>query len=363
MDCKRIDCDILIVGAGPAGGSAAYEAASKGLNVVILEKRYNIGLPVQCAEYIPSQLVREIDLPSYIRAQKIECMQTHMPDGQVIASKAQGFIIHRDRLDKYLVEKAINKGARLYLEAKAISYDRGVVLARQGNTLLDIAPKIIIGADGPLSTVGSWMESINQEFMQAAQYVMPLRERENSISSVYFSSDIPGGYGWVFPKQDVANVGVGVNPGLGVMPGQALASFTRRLVAEGVVESRIIKRTGGLIPVGGLLQLHDGKNIILVGDAGGLVHPITGAGIASAVLSGKLAAGFAWHALVENDLRLLAEYELECNEFFFDAFDLAHQKRKLLEEYWQRGSYELSEALKWGWIAFEEYYKNEWTIT
>jgi len=355
MDCKRIDCDVLVVGAGPAGGSAAFEVASKGLDVVILEKGREVGLPVQCAEYIPSQLVREVNLPAQIKIQKIEAMQTHLPDGEVVTNRAPGFIINREQFDKYLIQRATSKGARLFLETKAVSYDGRVVLARTRGRSLRIVPEIIIGADGPLSTVGSWIKSTNQEFIQAAQYVMPLRERKTH-TQVYFSQDISGGYGWVFPKGNVANVGLGVNPGLGRRPKAALDSFVSRLVGEGVVEPEALKRTGGLIPTNGLLKLCE-KNVVLVGDAGGLVHPITGAGIASAVLSGKLAGEFAWRAAAEDDMRLLAEYELECREFFFDIFAHAHQKKNLLEEYWQRGADDLSDALKWGWVAFKEYYK------
>jgi len=355
MACARIDCDVLVVGAGPAGGSAAFETASKGLDVVILEKRRQVGLPVRCAEYIPSQLVREVNLPAHIKIQKIEAMQAHMPDGEVVTTRSPGFIIDRDQFDKYLVQRATSKGARLFLETKAVSYDGRTVLARIRGRALRISPKIIIGADGPLSTIGSWIKSTNREFIQAAQYVMRLREKKTH-TQVYFSQDIPGGYGWVFPKGDVANVGIGVDPGLGKRPKAALDSFVSRLVGEGVVEPEVLKKTGGLIPSGGLLKLCR-KNIALAGDAGGLVHPITGAGIASAVSSGKLAGGFAWRAIAEDDIRLLAEYELECSEFFFDIFAAARAKKTLLKEYWQRGTHDLCEALKWGWVAFREYYK------
>ena len=177
MDCARIDCHVLVVGAGPAGGSAAFEATSKGLDVVILEKRREVGLPVRCAEYIPSQLVREINLVAQIKIAKIEAMRTYMPDGEVVTTRSPGFIINRDQFDKYLIQRATSKGARLFLETKAVSYDGRDVLAKTREGSLRISPKIIIGADGPLSTVGSWIKSTNQEFIQAVQYVMPLRER------------------------------------------------------------------------------------------------------------------------------------------------------------------------------------------
>lgn len=357
MDCKRIICDVLIVGAGPAGGSAAYEATSKGLNVVILDKKKEVGVPVQCAEYIPSQLVREVNPPDCILVQGVEGMETHIPDGQTVVTKAPGFIINRDHFDKYLVERAIHKGARLYLKAKASSYDGKTVSVKGRDANLEIVPKIIIGADGPLSTVGTWIGVVNQEFIQASQYVMPLKESKKH-TGVYFARDIPGGYGWVFPKGDVANVGVGVDTRFGAKPRMALNAFVGRLIKEGTIAPGVIKRTGGLIPVGGLLKLNE-RNVVLAGDAGGLVHPITGAGVASAVLSGKLAGSFTWHAIVEDDLRFLDEYRLECGQLFFDIFDHAHQKKSLLEKYWQRETRDLSEALRWGWVAFEEYYNRD----
>lgn len=360
MGHKRINCDLLVVGAGPAGGSAAHEAASNGLDVVIVEKRKEVGVPIQCAEYIPNQLVREVNPPDHVLVQKVEGMCTHLPDGEIITTKVPGFIINRDEFDKYLVWRAINKGARLYLETKAISYDGRIVLAKRGNTLLDILPRVIIGADGPLSTIGRWIGSINQEFIQAVQYVMPLKERKDH-TEVYFSCEIPGGYGWVFPKRGMANVGVGVNPRFGVRPRTALNAFVRQLIKEKIIAQGVMKRTGGLIPVGGLLKLNE-KNVVLTGDAGGLAHPITGAGVANAVLSGKLAGGFASQAILKDDLGFLGEYEDECREFFFDIFAHAHKKKSLLERYWRKADvYELSSALKWGWVAFPEYY-SEWGV-
>jgi len=86
---------------------------------------------------------------------------------------------------------------------------------------------------------------------------------------------IPAGYGWIFPKDKVANVGLGLDPSFGVDVISALKRFVQELVQEGFIENGVLKRTGGWIPADGLLEVLRGK-VMLVGDAGGFCHPITG---------------------------------------------------------------------------------------
>lgn len=233
MSSLNVSCDVLVIGAGLDGGSAAFETAVKGLGVIILEKKREVGRPVRCAEYIPLQVLHEISFPTAVLVQRIEEMVTHLPDGKKVVVKSPGLIINRDELDRYLIYKATERGANLYLETRAISYDGRYVLAKRGDDLISISSRVIIGADGPLSTVGKWMGVVNKEFIKTAQYVMSLKEKKNA-TEVYFSKNIPGGYGWVFPKLEVANVGVGVNSKLGITAKQALEYFTKRLLKKNI---------------------------------------------------------------------------------------------------------------------------------
>jgi len=285
---------------------------------------------------VPWQIIQEVELPKDIIAQRIDFMRTHMPDGEIVETQAKGFIIHRDLFDQHLAQLATKAGAELFLGTRAIGYEGGIVYTK-GKQELKIKPGVIIGADGPHSIVSKWIGSQNREFINAFQYQMPLVE-ELSSTCIYFREDIFGGYGWVFPKGKIANVGIGIRKGKAK---GVLDSFVSALENKGVVENRILKQTQGLIPMSGMIKLRKG-NMALVGDAAGLTHPITGAGIMNAVISGKLAG-----------LSELDKYEEECSDIFEGVLMKAYYKRKLLEKNWGN----LRNVLKKIWIAFSDYYK------
>lgn len=352
----QISCDVLVIGAGPAGSTAANFAAKTGSKVILLERRKEVGLPVQCAEYVPWQILKEVELPENVIAQRIDSMQTCMPDGEVVETPAKGFIIHRDLFDQHLAKTAVEAGSKIFLRAKALVCEDGVVLIRHGKQEEQIKAQVIIGADGPHSTVGKWMGQSNTEFVHTAQYQMKLC---NGLSSteVYFRRDIPGGYGWVFPKGKTANVGVGIDLQSGVKPVEALRNFVEYLYQEKIIEPEVISATGGAIPVGGLVKnLHQG-NMILVGDAAGMAHPITGAGVSNAILYGKIAGEVAGRAVVEKNLDKLGEYEEECRMLLGEPLMMAREKRKAILTCWKDNEESLTKALRSSWIAFEEYYK------
>ena len=344
-------CDVLFIGAGPAGSMAAKTCAGKGVSVILVEKRAQAGVPVQCAEYVPWQITREVKLPEAVIAQRIISMRTYMPDGEMVETHAKGFIIHRDLFDQYLVGMAIEAGTRVCLQTRAIGYENGVVIAKDESQTMQIKAKIIVGADGPYSTVGKWMDSQNTKFVHTAQYQMPLC---NGLCSteVYFRRDIPGGYGWVFPKGKTANVGVGVDLQFGVRPAEALNNFVEYLRKERVIEGAQMGVTGGAIPVNGLLPKLWKQNMLLVGDAAGMAHPITGAGVSNAVLCGKMVGEIAGRAVLENNMNMLYEYEEECRMLLAEPLMRAQKKREIMESRWNGD--DLMETIRSSWIGFEE---------
>jgi flavin-dependent dehydrogenase len=187
----QITCDVLVISTGPAGSTPSRFAAEAGAEVILLEKKKEIGVPVQCAEYIPWQVVQEAKLPERVFAQQIDFMQTHIPDKDTVKTLSKGFIIHRNLFDQALAAAAIDSGAKLLLHTKAIGYENRIVQAKNRAQNLEIKARIIIGADGPRSIVGKWMDSKNVEFIHTAQHKMPLLSKLIS-TEVYFSKDIPG---------------------------------------------------------------------------------------------------------------------------------------------------------------------------
>lgn len=350
---ERLKCDILVVGAGPAGSSAARAAAGRGLDVLVVERRDTIGVPVQCAEFIPAPLLGEIDPEPDFVVQSVRGMKTILPDGGTEFMRAPGLMIRRDLFDQSLARAAEEKGARLLTSTRVLRMEEGeVVIRSKGAGEQRIAARVIIGADGPCSTVGRWIGSENRNLIPAVQWRVPLTS-PREYTEVHFHEEFYGGYGWLFPVGREANVGLGRRRRNGHDGGigKVLERFVSRLAEQGKVEPRPIRTAAGWIPAEPARKATKG-NVLLVGDAAGHTHPITGAGVSQAVIGGRMAGEWAARAVEAGDLSLLREYEVEWRELFGDIQTRAHRRRKSLEENWDC----LETAVKTSWVAFREYY-------
>lgn len=342
--------DVLVVGAGPAGCAAAKTAAAEGARVLMVERRIVVGLPVQCAEYVPAQIVGYAPVPEHCIAQRIHTLRTHLPDGEIAETPAAGYVLDRARFDKALAVAACQAGAEIWTGARAIERtERGVHIQRGGQTA-EVECRVIIGADGPRSTVGKWIGQTNAEFIDAVQVEVVLPEPRD-FTEIYFDPVCRGGYGWLFPKGETANVGVGVSRGMGGDPQAALDHILKQL---GIAPGRIIGRTAGPVPSGGTVARMRVDEVLLVGDAAGHTHPVTGAGIFSAVVSGTL-AGQAAAKAVQGELAALHEYEREWTAFMAGPLRHALNKRRHLDAHWSDDPAALSDAVKQDWIAFKAY--------
>ncbi len=341
--------DVAVVGAGPAGSMAALEAARAGASVVLLERRREVGVPVQCAEYVPWQLAEQIPWPAECVVQTISAMQTFLPDGEVVESPNRGFTINRGALDQHLARCAVEAGADLWLQTRATEQTaRGLRVRRSGRDV-EIQTAVIVGADGPRSTVGTWIHTMNASLVAAAQCTVTL-EWPMTATQIHFDPEFIGGYGWFFPKGKLANVGVALQAGLPLS--QPLAHFLDRLSID---RNTIVGRTGGWVPSGGPLGCTWQGNVVLVGDAAGQAHPITGAGVAHACLCGRLAGRAAAQAARREDLSLLGQYETGWRDFLGGPLSHAADKRRFLDASWTDDARSLSAALREAWVAFPAY--------
>jgi len=350
---KEFNPDVLVIGGGPAGSTAAGILAGKGIDVLVLERRREIGTPVQCAEYVAAGVTDLMDIKDFI-SQSIKEMVTHLPNGEESRGKIGGFTIDRDRFDKRLAADAEEKGAKILLETEAVEVDDGTVIAAKGKEIIKVKPGIIIGADGPRSIVSTWINQEAREFIVGLQWTLPLQEELND-SHVFFSPEILGGYGWLFPKGNEANAGICIDIRADKKL-HALENFVFDLIKRGLVKKKILRKTTGLIPVSGLKRARQ-DNTLLVGDAASLTDPMTGAGIINALKSGELAANSVSKAIERNDMEILSEFENECKNSFSSSLERSSAKRKYLSKFWDSGADELSSAIKKSWFAFPEYYK------
>ncbi|MBC7228074.1 MAG: NAD(P)/FAD-dependent oxidoreductase [Thermoflexales bacterium] len=355
------EVDLLVVGAGPAGCTAARVAAEQGLQVLVVERRATVGLPVQCAEYVPAQIVAYVPLPEGCIAQPIRALRTHLSTGETVETPAPGYVLHRALFDKTLAVAARRAGAEIWTSARAVERTPRGVLVRRGSDLEEVVPRILIGADGPLSTVGRWVGQVNADLIDALQVevVLPPSLAEDGgreCTHICFDPVYRGGYGWLFPKGETANVGVGVNRKMGGDPSHALAHLLDRLHIR---PGDILGRTGGPVPSGGPVAHIRVGEVLLVGDAAGHTHPVTGAGIFAAIVGGTLAGQAAARAVRTGDLRALEEYEREWDAFMGGPLRHALKKRRYLDAHWSDDPIALSAAVRRTWIAFREYGRPE----
>ncbi|HZD92429.1 MAG TPA: NAD(P)/FAD-dependent oxidoreductase [Pseudolabrys sp.] len=360
--------DILVIGLGPAGSRAAEAAAKAGFGVVALEKRAAAGTPVQCAEFVPSMIERDVPQVGDVTEQTIARMLTFVEDDERPSETPEfrGRMIDRAGFDQMLADSAAKAGADCRYGVKVLAIDAdGTVHCSGGDSF---KPKVLIGADGPRSRVGGAIGSVNRDLVETRQVTVPL-VLPHDATDIFLSADYRGGYGWLFPKGAVANVGLGISVD-GALPEdkstrRGLKAMLMDLLSRLATERRIGTSgwglTGGAIPVGGRLRaigkLGD-TAVLLAGDAAGLTNPVTGAGIASAVQSGIM-AGRAAADVVRGRQSALDDYEEELGDIFDAALNRALRRRREVLSHYEDGGRPDAAALEDGWIGSPRYWRPE----
>ncbi len=347
--------DVLVAGLGPAGSCAAREAARAGHSVIAVERKAYAGKPVQCAEFVPSTVGIDVGCLSETCRQAVQSMVTFVEDG--LGEKTENFpglMIDREAFDRSLAMSALTDGAdcRFNVSIREVTQS-GIVILADGTT---IKPRVLIGADGPHSIVGKAINQVNVHIAETRQITVPLLQPCDS-TDIFLSSKFIGGYAWLFPKDDQANIGLGLLPAHKKSLKPLLADLHRDLIACGRVGEMISYHTGGAIPVGGMLKpigSLEATSVLLAGDAAGLTNPVTGAGINAAIVSGRLAGQCAVELLSACD-EAQDLYHEELEDLFQPSLDRALKRRKALLAHYECGEPSGAE-LRQNWIAYPEYW-------
>nr|WP_321496197.1 NAD(P)/FAD-dependent oxidoreductase [uncultured Methanolobus sp.] len=320
--------DVVVIGAGPAGSITAKTAAEKGLSVLLIEKRQEIGDPVRCAEGVSKVWLRKHIEPDHrwICAD-VKGSRIYTPDGTMIemaeeiAGAEVGYVLERKIFDRALAYEASKAGAEVMVKTRATGliiendFVKGVKVSHLGNSY-DIKAKIVIGADGVESKVGRWA-GINTsikpiDIETCAQYLMSGTGIDQNYCYFYLGNEIaPAGYVWIFPKgNDMANVGIGI---LGNKSGNGkhAIDYLNDFVKDKYPDAKILEIDVGGVPVCGSIERTIANGLMLVGDAARQSDPITGGGIINAMEAGKIAGEVAYNAISKNDVsaKSLNEYE------------------------------------------------------
>lgn len=313
--------DIIIVGAGPAGTTAARYAAAAGASVLVLEKDRDVGYPVRCGEAVAHEGVVQFIQPDkkWIAA-LIDKFRIIAPDGNstIPSLEGGGYVLERRIFDYELAKLAIRQGAEVV--TKAYVYD----LVREDDQIVGVRAlikdekvefrcKVVIAADGVESRVGKWAGIDTtchiRDMESCAQLTLVGVTVDPNILDFYFGDEIaPGGYLWVFPKgKNTANVGIGVN--VEQAKEKSALKFLEEFVAKKFPRAAILTRIAGGVPCAKTLPTLVNNNVMLVGDAAHQVNPVSGGGIISGMIGGMMAGQVAAEAIRENKLAHLVEYE------------------------------------------------------
>jgi geranylgeranyl reductase family protein len=297
--------DVIVVGGGPGGATAATLLARTGLSVLVVDKaRFPRDKP--CAGLLSARSARALTsvygediLQRFCRAQSTGCRMFH--DQGLIAEvrdSERTFSVARREMDHVLLEMARQAGAKVLEGSKVVAVDPvGSSIRLESNEA--VHGSLIIGADGANSIVGEVCRgncSRRQRRMGlglVAEILIELvknteqRELFSQLPHIYLGA-VPWGYGWVFPRGDTLSVGIGGYAGPAATYRQALRTLIQRYFREGTWEQTKMRAYPLPFSVAGRRAAHG--NVLLVGDAAGLIEPVTGEGIAYALQSAILAA-------------------------------------------------------------------------
>jgi digeranylgeranylglycerophospholipid reductase len=332
------EVDVLVVGAGPAGSTTARFCAGKDVNVLIIDRRKEIGYPVQCGELLPhaeemcSIFPRSADLADLFALEDAcirgECTKVDMisPRGRIYRLDFRSHVLDRRAYDKHLARLAVEQGARLESNQSLVSLKDGIAKTTMGL----IKPKVIVGADGPNSRTAREVGlPIPSELYPAVTC-----QAEGSFEpevKMYFGRCAPGGYAWIIPKGHEANVGLGFNPRLlSERPGEVFARFMTRL------DCRYSDVAMGFVPMSGPVDRTVSGNAILVGDAAGHVMATNGGGIPTAMMAGRIAG-----RLIKEHLRNgtpLQQYETRWRELLDKPLKKSVSTRSLADLFYPSDS-------------------------
>jgi len=313
--------DCVVVGGGPAGATAATDLALAGHRVLLLDRAGRIK---PCGGAIPPRLIRDFAIPDHLIVGRVVAARMIAPSDNVVDMPVDRYggeafvgMVDRDSFDEWLRERA----AAAQAERRTGKFDRierdengGAVVVYIG---LDdgaehrVATRCVIGADGARSRVARATLSGAERMPCVFAYHEIIRSPaandatfDRTRCDVFYQEALsPDFYGWVFPHGDTTSVGIG-----SAQKGFRLRDAVGRLRArEGLGDCQTIRSEGAPIPLRPLRRWDNGRDVLVTGDAAGVVAPASGEGIYYAMVAGREAASAVGAFLVTGKPKALRQ--------------------------------------------------------
>ncbi len=309
-----VDFDVVVIGGGPSGSVAATDLARAGRHVLLLDRAGRIK---PCGGAIPPRLIKDFDIPDHLLVAKATSARMIAPSSkEVDMPVGDGFVgmVDRDVFDEWLRARAALTGAErrtgtfTRIDRDADGCAVVVYTERRGGEEHRVRARCVIGADGARSAVA------RQELPEAGRvpcvfaYHEIVKSPPASVDFnparcdvVYQGKYSPDFYAWVFPHGDTTSIGVGsANKGY-----ELRDAITRLRTENGMDDCETIRCEGAPIPMKPLKRWDNGRDVLVAGDAAGVVAPASGEGIYYAMAAGRFAADAVQAFLATGDARAL----------------------------------------------------------
>jgi geranylgeranyl reductase len=309
--------DVVVVGGGPAGATAANDLAQHGRKVALLDRSGRIK---PCGGAIPPRLIRDFAIPDHLLKAKVSLATMISPSGKAVDMPIKGgFVgmVDRAEYDEWLRDRAAKSGAkRVTGQYEHISREGDGVVRVHFKPKDDAAgsdslrARLVIGADGAISAVGRQEVpgADKTKFVFAYHEIIETPPATQAGSNpdrceIYYRGTLsPDFYAWIFPHGGTMSVGTG-----SAHKGFSLKGSVGDLRNQtGLAASKTIRKEGAPIPLKPLKRWDNGRDVVLAGDAAGVVAPASGEGIYYAMLGGRLAAEAVEQCLATGDVSALA---------------------------------------------------------
>lgn len=291
--------DVIVVGGGPSGATAAHDLACAGYKVMLLDKAGRIK---PCGGAVPPRLLKDFDIPQTMLVAHAKSARIIAPSNKkVMMPVGDGYVgmVDRDSFDEWLRNRAAEAGAtRVTGKCETVDDSDTVVKlsyrSERNGPMHTVTTRSVIGADGARSSVAAQCLK-NAERVKCVYAYHEIVEVPDNVTEdydptrcdVYYQGHLsPDFYAWIFPHGKTASIGLG-----SADKGFPLRETTRLMREQtGLSHWKTLRREGAPIPLKPLKRWDNGRNVVVAGDAAGVVAPSSGEGIYYAMTAGRMSA-------------------------------------------------------------------------